>query len=62
MRQLTDYTTEALKILIAADVNISKEVKEAEEKKIIISNDAFSICDFIEQLINKIEHVRLSLR
>lgn len=35
--------------------------KEEEKKdKKVISDDAFAVCDFIERLINKIEHARCS--
>lgn len=33
---------------------------EEQINKIIISNEAYAICNFIERLINKIENVRLS--
>lgn len=29
-------------------------------EKIELSNDAFAICDFIQDLINKLEHARVS--
>lgn len=32
-----------------------------EPDKIELSNDAYAICQFIESLINKIEHTRKSL-
>lgn len=37
---------------------------KAEEKvgKKVISEDAYAICDFVERLINKIEHARISMR
>jgi hypothetical protein len=35
-----------------------KEEEKAGKK--IISDDAFAVCDFIEQLINKLEHARIS--
>jgi hypothetical protein len=54
------YTT-ALKIeRMVADKEISKEVIDEETEKTIISDDAFAICDFIEQLIKKAEHLRIS--
>jgi hypothetical protein len=33
---------------------------EKEKDKTILSNDSYAICDFIESLINKIEHARIS--
>lgn len=33
---------------------------ENDDKKIILGNDAFAICESIETLIKKIEQVRLS--
>jgi hypothetical protein len=44
---------------------ISKTEAENLEKpdpdKKIISDDAFAVCDFIDQLIKKLEHARISL-
>lgn len=34
---------------------------EDKENKTEISDDAFAICDFIEKLIDKIEHARISM-
>ena len=36
------------------------KTKEGEDKKIQLSTDYFAICDMIQELINKIEHVRVS--
>ena len=42
----------------------TKELKEKdpekEKDKTEISNEAFAICDFLDQLIKKVEHLRLS--
>lgn len=38
----------------------SDDAKDADTKK-IISSDAFAIGDIIQELINKIEHARISL-
>jgi len=57
---MKDYTTLAIKEKIEADKDISKEIKDEELKKTIISNDAFAVCDFIDQLIKKAEHLRIS--
>jgi hypothetical protein len=57
---MKDYTTLATKEKIEADKEISKEIKDEETKKTIISDDAFAICDFIDQLIKKAEHLRIS--
>lgn len=54
------YTTTAIKEAINLDKDIKPEDKEAENKKVVISNEAFAICDFIEQLNKKIEHLRIS--
>ena len=52
---LTDkYTTEAIKAEILKDDKISKEVKEAEEKKMIVSNDAMLNAEMMRVLINKL--------
>lgn len=35
--------------------------KEADKlNKTVLSDDAFAICDFIERLINKLEHARVT--
>jgi hypothetical protein len=57
---MMNYTTTAQKDKIVADKEVSQEVKDEEAKKTIISNDAFAVCDFIEQLIKKAEHLRLN--
>jgi hypothetical protein len=36
--------------------------KEANPKKILLSNDAFAICEFLDLLIKKIERARMSLK
>ena len=46
------YTTASL---IAADKD------GIEVKKVVISNDAYAISEFISKLIDKIEHARVSL-
>ena len=40
---------------------ITADKEGIEEKKTILTNDAFAIGDIIQALINKIEHARLSL-
>jgi DNA-binding transcriptional regulator YhcF (GntR family) len=57
---MKSYTTLEQKEKVITDKEVSQEVKAEEEKKTIISNDAFAICDFIDQLINKAEHLRIS--
>jgi hypothetical protein len=57
---MKNYTTLETKGKIDNNKDISKEIKEEENKKAIISNDAFAICDFIEQLNNKLESLRIS--
>ncbi len=54
------YTTKDLKEKILLDKEISEETKDQEKKKTEISNEAFAICDFLEQLIKKGEHMRIS--
>jgi hypothetical protein len=51
------YTTTAL-------INSIQDVKEkeAEEKKVILSNDSFAICEFIENLTISLERLRISVR
>jgi hypothetical protein len=52
------YTTQD-KILAIDDKDLT--AKTAEEAKTIISNDAYAVADLIKQLIDKVEHARLSL-
>lgn len=40
---------------------IAKDSKGIESEKTIISNDVYAISEFICELINKIEHTRVSL-
>ena len=37
------------------------KTKDEDKDKVQLSADAYSICDMIQDLINKIEHARLSL-
>ena len=37
-----------------------KDLKEKEQKKTQVTNDAFAIGEMIENLISKIEHARIS--
>ena len=38
----------------------SEKSKPENKDKKVLSDDAFAICEFIEHLINKIEHTRRS--
>jgi len=40
---------------------ITKDKTNKESKKVTLSNDAYAICEFIEFLINKVEHARTSM-
>lgn len=55
------YTTTSLKEAVNLDKDIPQEVKDEENKKTIITNEAYAVCDFIERLIKKVEHARVSL-
>ena len=35
--------------------------EEEKVDKTVLSDDAFAVCDFIERLINKVEHARMSM-
>ena len=37
------------------------KTKEGEDKKVLVSNDAFLNAEMIESLVNKIERVRIKL-
>jgi len=39
----------------------SEKTKPENENKKVLSDDGYAICEFIESLINKIEHTRVSL-
>lgn len=54
------YTTTAIKEAIIADKDATLEEKASEQKKVVLSDDAFAICDFIEQLNRRIEDLRKS--
>jgi len=45
------YTTA---VLIAADT------KEIEAKKIVVSDDSYAKCFLMQEILNKMEHMRLS--
>lgn len=57
---MKDYTTLEKKEEILNDKEASQEMKDEESTKTIISRDAFAICDFITQLIKKLEHLRVT--
>lgn len=57
---MRDYTTADIKVKMSKDEKISKKVKDLEEKKVVISNDAYAVADLIDLLITKIEHLRRS--
>lgn len=40
---------------------IDKDTEGKEDKKTILSNDAYAISELVDNLINKIEQVRLNL-
>jgi len=50
-------------MLLTDEKEITEKQKELVdlEKKTILSNDAYAVCGFMECLINKIEHARLSM-
>jgi hypothetical protein len=57
---MKDYTT-ALKIdRMIGNKDIPKEVIDEEAKKTIISDDAFAVCDFIEQLKKEFKGFRIA--
>ena len=41
---------------------ISADKTEKEKKKIVISNDAYAIADFLEELKQTLERLRLTFR
>jgi hypothetical protein len=54
------YTTDKIRDKILDSKDISVDDKDVEAAKIVISDDAFAVCDLIEQLIKKAEHLRIS--
>lgn len=48
------YTTEAIKAEILKDDKVSSEVKKAEEKKLVVSNDTMLNAEMMRVLINKL--------
>lgn len=57
MKVSEKYTTKEKK---AADAVLEPEEQTGEDKKIELSNDAYAVVEFIEFLINKIEHARIT--
>lgn len=57
MNFLKNYTTSELK---QADLAKPKAEQTNEAEKIEVSNDAFALCDYLENLIKKLEQTRLS--
>jgi hypothetical protein len=55
-----NYTTASLKASISADKDKTPEYKEAENKKIEVSNDAFLNAEMIDALIKQIELSRIT--
>jgi len=43
------------------EIDDAKKLNDTEKAKITISNDAFAISEFLDFLIKKFEHTRLSL-
>jgi len=48
------YTTEAIKAEILKEDKVSAEVKKAEEKKLVVSNDTMLNAEMMRVLINKL--------
>lgn len=42
-------------------ISLAENTKAPDITKTELSNDAYAICEFIEKLVNKIEHARLSM-
>jgi len=58
----TDKYTTSEKITAETNVIIlDKDLIPVEKDKVVVSNDAFALGDVIQELINKIEHARVSL-
>lgn len=55
---LDKYTTSELK---TADALKPDEEQTKEKGKTELSNDAYAVCEFIDALIVKMEHTRMSL-
>ena len=60
MRFEEKYTTVSKREEINADKNINPEEKDKENEKIVVSNDAFLHAEMAENLINKLEQLRIS--
>lgn len=43
-------------------ISSTENSKTPDATKTVLSDDAFAVCEFIEHLVNKIEHARLSMR
>ena len=54
------YTTANVLKKVQEDKTKTPEEVIEEQEKILISDDAYAICDFIEQLNKAIEHLRIT--
>jgi hypothetical protein len=54
------YTTQAKLDKIKNDKEITQEAKQKEEEKEVLSSGDYALTEAINNLINKIEHARLS--
>jgi hypothetical protein len=52
------YTTSEKLKSILEDKEVPQEIKGLEEKKMVLSNDAYAIGEMIDILIKKIDHAR----
>ena len=50
MQNYLKYTTETIKKKVKEDKNISQELKDEEDKKIVITDEAFALCDLLYEL------------
>ena len=52
------YSTQAIKTAIKVDKDISQEVKDKEDKKMILTDDAFALCDYLNQIKEMIWRIK----
>jgi len=54
------YTTAEIKKKILENKEISQEDKDLETDKIVLSEDAFAVCEFLEDLTTQLRLTRLN--
>ena len=54
------YTTETIKNTISLNKDIPAETKDAENAKTALSDEAFAVCELLDNLTHKFEQLRIA--